>query len=127
MTPLAVVIVENHQPKKVAARQLVTAENFNTGETVNTISIQIPPQHTAELLALLQRWNSTAPVSTEVSSPAPTEPVISLETLRQELTKVSQAGKASQVKQLLTEFGARNVKEIKPTDFAAVLEKAGAL
>jgi hypothetical protein len=94
---------------------------------VNTISIQIQPQHTAELLALLQRWNSAAPVSTEVSSPAPSEPTISLETIRQELTKVSQAGKASQVKQLLTEFGARNVKEIKPADFAAVLEKAGAL
>ena len=94
---------------------------------MNTISIQIPPQHTAELLALLQRWNSTAPVSTEVSSPTPAEPAVSLEALRQALTKISQDGKAAQIKTLLAEFGARNVKELKPADFAAVLEKAGAL
>jgi hypothetical protein len=94
---------------------------------MTSLTIQIPPERTGELLALLQSWNSATPLPTEVSSLAPTEPAISLETLRQELTKVSQAGKASQVKQLLTEFGARNVKEIKPADFAAVLEKAGAL
>ena len=94
---------------------------------MNTVSIQIPPQHTGELLALLQRWNSTAPVSTEVSSPAPAEPAVSLEALRQALTKISQDGKAAQIKTLLAAFGARNVKELKPADFAAVLEKAGAL
>jgi hypothetical protein len=94
---------------------------------MTTIAFEVPAQHTAELLALLQSWNSAAPVPTEVSSPAPTEAAISLETLRQELTKVSQAGKAAQVKTLLAEFGARNVKEIKPADFAAVLEKASSL
>jgi len=94
---------------------------------MTTIAFEVPDQHTAELLALLQRWNSTAPVSTEVSSPAPTEPAVSLEALRQALTKISQDGKAAQIKTLLAEFGARNVKELKPADFAAVLEKARAL
>ena len=94
---------------------------------MTTITFEVPPQHTAELLVLLQLWNSTAPVSTEVSSPAPTEPAVSLEALRQALTKISQDGKAAQIKTLLAEFGARNVKELKPADFAAVLEKAGGL
>ena len=94
---------------------------------MTTIAFEVPPQHTEELLALLQRWNSNAPVSTEVSSPATTEPAVTLEALRQALTKISQDGKAAQIKTLLAEFGARNVKELKPADFAAVLEKAGAL
>ncbi len=103
------------------------------------ITLEVPKQHTAELLAMLHRWNSAAPASAEVSSPAPFDfgaraerppslrPAVSLEDLRQELTKVSQAGKTAQVKTLLAEFGARNVKELKTADFAAVLEKAGAL
>lgn len=91
------------------------------------ITLEVPKQHTAELLAMLHRWNSAAPVSIEVNSSAPIEPAISIETLRQALTTISQSGKASQVKTLLTEFGARNVKEIKPADFAAVLEKASSL
>ena len=94
---------------------------------MTSLTIQIPPERTGELLALLQSWNSATPVHTEGSSPAPTEPAISLETLRQELTKISQAGKAAQVKTLLAEYGARNLKEIKPADFAAVIEKASSL
>ena len=94
---------------------------------MTTIAFEVSPQHTNELIDLLKHWNRTAPVSTEVSKPDSTEPAISLETLRQELTKVSQSGKAAQVKKLLAEFGARNVKELKHTDFAAVLEKAGSL
>ena len=105
----------------------MNAENFNTGESVNTISIQIPPERTGELLAIVQSWNSATPVHTEGTIPAPFEPAISLETLRQELTKISQAGKAAQVKTLLAEYGARNLKEIKPADFAAVIEKASSL
>ena len=94
---------------------------------MNTVTIQVSPEHTSELLALLQRWKSTAPANVEVAGHATTEPVATLEALRQELTKVSQAGKAAQVKTLLAEFGARNLKELKPADFAAVLEKAGSL
>ena len=94
---------------------------------MTTIAFEVSPQHTEELLALLQRWNSTAPVTAEVAIPSPQEPAVTLEALRQELTKVSQAGKAAQVKTLLAEFGARSVKELKSEDFAAVLEKAGAL
>jgi hypothetical protein len=91
------------------------------------VTFEVPQQHSAELLALLQRWNSTAPISTEVSSPAPAEPAVSLETLRQALTKISQDGKAAQIKTLLAEFGARNVKELAQSDYSAVLEKASSL
>ena len=94
---------------------------------MTTIAFEVPDQHTAELLALLQRWNSTAPVITEVKSPAPTELAVSLEALRQALTQISQAGKSAQVKALLAEFGAKNVKELKQQDYSAVLEKGSAL
>ena len=94
---------------------------------MTTIAFEVPPQHTEELLALLQRWNSTTPVSTEVSSTASTEPAVTLEALRQALTKISQDGKAAQIKTLLAEFGARNVKELQQANFAAVLQKASAL
>ena len=94
---------------------------------MTTIAFEVPPQHTEELLALLHRWNSTAPVATEIASPSPSEPAVTLEALRQALTKISQDGKAAQIKTLLAEFGARNVKELKAADFATVLEKAGKL
>ena len=106
---------------------------------MTTITFEVSTQHTDELLALLQRWNGAAPVTTEVSSTAPFDfgaraerppsllPAVTLEALRQALTKISQDGKAAQIKTLLAEFGARNVKELKAADFAAVLEKAGKL
>jgi hypothetical protein len=94
---------------------------------MNTVTIQVPPQHTGELLAVLQRWHSTTPTTDELITPTSSEPAVTLEALRQALTKISQDGKAAQIKTLLAEFGARNVKELVPTDFAAVLEKAGAL
>ena len=91
------------------------------------ITIQIPHQCEGEVLAVLQRHLSTTPVITEVKSPAPTELAVSLEGLRQALTQISQAGKSAQVKTLLAEFGAKNVKELKPEDYSAVLQKASAL
>jgi len=94
---------------------------------MNTVTIQVPPEHTSELLALLQLGKSTAPANVEVAGHDTTELIVTLEALRQELTKISQAGKTAQVKTLLAEFGARNVKELKPADFAVVLEKAGSL
>ncbi|MFZ4618506.1 MAG: hypothetical protein ACOYM2_20270, partial [Rectinemataceae bacterium] len=59
--------------------------------------------------AVLQRWHSTTPTTVELTAPTPAEPVVSLEALRQALTKISQDGKAAQIKTLLAEFGARNV------------------
>ena len=91
------------------------------------ITIQIPPQCEIEVLAVLQRYLNTTPATAESVSTSTTVQALSLEALRQALTKISQEGKAAQIKTLLAEFGARNVKELKPADFAAVLEKAGAL
>ncbi len=91
------------------------------------ITIQIPPQGEIEVLAVLQRYLPTTPATAEVASPATTEPAVSLEALRQSLTQISQVGKSAQVKALLAEFGAKNVKELKPQDYSAVLQKASAL
>ena len=94
---------------------------------MTTLTITIPPECESEVLSVVQRFYSNAQAIVEDSSPAPTEPAVTLEALRQALTKISQDGKAAQIKTLLAEFGARNVKELMPADFAAVLEKAGAL
>ncbi len=94
---------------------------------MTTLTITIPPECESEVLSVVQRFYSNAQAIVEDSSPAPTEPAVTLEALRQALTKISQDGKAAQIKTLLAEFGARNVKELKSADFAAVLEKAGAL
>ena len=91
------------------------------------ITIPIPPQCESEVLAVLHRYLSTTPVITEVKSSSPTELAVTLEALRQALTQISQAGKSAQVKALLAEFGAKNVKELKPQDYSAVLEKGSAL
>ncbi len=91
------------------------------------ITIQIPPKCEIEVLAILQRYITTTPATAEVASPATTEQAVSLEALRQALTQISQVGKSAQVKALLAEFGAKNVKELKPQDYSAVLEKASAL
>ena len=88
------------------------------------ITLPIPPQCESEVLAVLQRHLSTTPTTAEVASPAP---AVTIEEVRQVLTKVSQLGKAAQVKELLATFGAKNVKELQQADFAAVLQKASAL
>ena len=94
---------------------------------MTTLTITIPPECESEVLSVVQRFYSNAQAIVEDSSPATTRPAVTLEALRQALTKISQDGKAAQIKTLLAEFGARNVKELKSADFAAVLEKAGAL
>ncbi len=114
------------------------------------ITIQIPPQCEIEVLAVLQRYITTTSVNAEVSSPAPTEieaspessallkaikperppslfPAVTIEDVRQVLTKISQLGKSAQVKELLASYGAKNVKELKQADFVAVIAKAGLL
>ncbi len=94
---------------------------------MTTLTITIPPECESEVLSVVQRFYSNAQAIVEDSSHAPTEPAVTIEALRQALTKISQDGKAAQIKTLLAEFGGRNVKELVPADFAAVLEKAGAL
>jgi hypothetical protein len=111
----------------MAARKLEITLNTYTGENTVNITIPIPPQCESEVLAVLQRYLSPTQTTTGVASPAPTEPAVTIEEVRQVLTKVSQLGKAAQVKELLATFGAKNVKELQQADFAAVLQKASAL
>lgn len=57
------------------------------------------------------------------------EPVktYTLEEVRAELAKLTRAGKQKEVKELLTSFGAKNLSSVDPKDYAALMEKAGAL
>ena len=48
-----------------------------------------------------------------------------LEEVRAELAKLTRAGKAKEVKALLTSFGAKNLSSVDPKDYAALIEKAG--
>jgi len=55
------------------------------------------------------------------------EKTYTLEEVRAELAKLTRAGKAKEVKELLNSFGAKNLTSLDPKHYAAVMEKAGAL
>lgn len=50
-----------------------------------------------------------------------------LEEVRAALAELTRNGKQKQVKELLTSFGAKNLSGLDSKDYAAVMEKAGAL
>lgn len=50
-----------------------------------------------------------------------------LEQVRAKLTELSRAGKAKEVKKLLTDAGATNVSTLGPDKYAEVMQKAGEL
>ena len=50
-----------------------------------------------------------------------------LEEVRASLAVLTRAGKQKQVKDLLTSFKAKNLTAVDPKDYAALMEKAGAL
>jgi hypothetical protein len=67
-----------------------------------------------------------APAAAETASESPSK-VVTLEEVRAVLAKLSQAGKAAQVKALITEMGATNLSTVAPEKFGDLLEKAAAL
>ena len=50
-----------------------------------------------------------------------------LEEVRAELARATRSGKQKEVKALLTSFGAKNLSGVDAKDYAALMEKAGAL
>lgn len=56
-----------------------------------------------------------------------TEKEYTLEEVRAALAELTRNGKQKQVKELLTSFGAKNLSGLDSKDYAAVMEKAGAL
>jgi|GEM_PF-1083481 len=64
------------------------------------------------------------PVETK---PVETKPVVTLEAVREKLTAISRAGKKTEVKELITSFGAEKLTDIPEDKYAEVLEAAEAL
>lgn len=50
-----------------------------------------------------------------------------LEEVRASLAELTRSGKQKQVKEILTSFNAKNLSSVDPKDYAALMEKAGAL
>lgn len=77
------------------------------------------------LLDLHAKWHTLGQQTTLVTQQQTT--AVTIEELRSVLTKVSQAGMAAQVKEILTRHGAQNVKALDPKHFGAVMAEAEAL
>ena len=58
------------------------------------------------------------------AEPQTTAKVPSLEEVRGKLAELSMAGKTLQVKELIQSYGASRLSDIKPDDYAGIIEKA---
>jgi hypothetical protein len=67
------------------------------------------------------------PAGVELPKDETPDPEYTLEQVRAKLTELSRAGKQKEVKGILDFFKAKNVTTLDPKDYAAVMEKAGAL
>ena len=65
-----------------------------------------------------------APAAEQLSAPAPT---VTIEEVRAVLSKLSRAGKTAQVKGLLKKHGGEKLSAVDPTEYPALLQKAGEL
>ena len=70
---------------------------------------------------------ATAPVETAAASPSEPVKAITLEEVRAKLAALSQGGKTTEVKALLTKHGAAKLTDLKAEQYATLLEEAGAL
>ncbi|MDF2873360.1 MAG: hypothetical protein K0R22_43 [Sporomusa sp.] len=61
------------------------------------------------------------------TKPVESKPVVTLEAVREKLTAISRAGKKTEVKELITSFGAEKLTDIPEDKYAEVLEAAEAL
>ncbi len=64
---------------------------------------------------------------TKEEEPAKEETTYNIKEVRAKLTELSRAGKAKEVKKILTEAGAANVSSLCEDKYAEVMEKAGEL
>lgn len=72
---------------------------------------------------------NNAPVGIEDEVPFEKEETktYTLEEVRAELAKLTRSGKQKEVKEILTSFGAKNLSGVDAKDYAALMEKAGAI
>ena len=80
--------------------------------------------------AATQSAGETTPAGTETATEPPSEPEApawTLETVRAKLATISQSGKTSQVKALLTELGVERLTDLPAEKFAGLMKKAEAL
>ena len=59
-----------------------------------------------------------------VKEEAPKAPAIKLEDVRTVLAEISRSGKTAQMKELLSQFGASKLSDVKPEDYPALLAAA---
>jgi hypothetical protein len=59
-----------------------------------------------------------------VKEEAPKAPAIKLEDVRTVLAEISRSGKTAQMKELLSQFGASKLSDVKPEDYADLLAAA---
>ena len=75
-----------------------------------------------ELASTLKEFiGEDVPVEQTAEQPAP-QPT--LEDVRTVLAEISRNGKTTEMKQLLSQFGASKLSDVKPEDYAALLEAA---
>jgi len=71
-----------------------------------------------------------APILTPVANPAEPEPEVksyTVEEVRAALSALSKAGKKAEVKAILESVGVAKLSDVQPEDYAAVMQKAGAV
>ena len=81
----------------------------------------------ANVIANLQELQKS--ITTEDTDSVVTKPekVITLEEVRRALAELSRDGFTAQVRELLLKHGAKKLSEIKPDDYAVLMQKAGEL
>lgn len=112
-------VVEQEAPKAPkpakAAKPSATSESPAATQTVSATTTPPPSE--------------PPPAAAEPATESPSEPApaFTLEDVRAVLAKLSQAGKASQVKALIAETGAANLSSVPADKYSELLEKAAAL
>ena len=127
LTPALVADLENLS--KTIGQLATDLRDANTQDTVASATEEAP-KDAAKKTRMKPLFDPTpkAPVEENTDSQVSEEKAsITLEQLRAVLAEKSQAGLTSQVKELLTKYGAAKLSAVKPEDYAAVYEAAKAL
>jgi hypothetical protein len=104
---------------KMSELDLTVIELRNAAKSLNAV---------ADSLTALFSGNAESKAKPEpVMPPAPTKPVVTLETVRVLLSEKSSIGFTEQVKALLTKYGAAKLSELSPEHYAAVKTEAEAI
>lgn len=98
-----------------------------SGNCISEMIGQAVETHTATLPEVLPVKLVTVPNPVEVSKLEKPKATITLETVRARLSKLSNEGKQTEIKQLLHKYGAAKLTDIAPEHFEAVYREAEGL